>query len=351
MEFNYNNIYTRIKNDLTSAISKIEGTFSMDNVSAVANELAKLYSMEIATIAERYSLDTATTQWLDKKGIDFNEKRHPAQAAVGTVTFTGFIGTKIPNHTEVQADELVFYTVADDVISDSGNCEIAVICRTKGTVGNINIGRVSQIKPSSMINGVTVANHQPFIGGVDIELDEPFRARILEKIRKPITSGNENHYVYWAKQVPGVGNARCIPVWAGAGTVKVIILSDTLDIPDADILEDVISFIQQNRPIGADVTVVAAEAVPVTVSLQLKLSVGVDIDAIKAFIQTALKEYLNTITKSDKSYLSYHKVGDIVFNIDGIQDIIDYSINGQKISLEALIEQFFTLEEVLIDAV
>lgn len=128
-------------------------------------------------------------------------------------------------------------------------------------------------------------------------------------------------------------------------------LTNLIDVPDADIIEDVVNFIQQNRPIGADVTVVAAEPVSVTVSLQLRLGVGVDIDQIKSFIQTVIKEYLNTITKSDKSYLSYHKVGDIVFNIDGIQDIIDYSINGQKISLEASVEQFFTLEEVLINAV
>ena len=37
-----------------------------------------------------------------------------------------------------------------------------------------------------------------------------FRSRVLEKIRRPITSGNRNHFIYWAKQVSGVGGAKCL---------------------------------------------------------------------------------------------------------------------------------------------
>lgn len=46
---------------------------------------------------------------------------------------------------------------------------------------------------------------------LDGETDDAFRARLLDKIRQPITSGNANHYVYWARQVPGVGAAAASP--------------------------------------------------------------------------------------------------------------------------------------------
>ena len=56
-----------------------------------------------------------------------------------------------------------------------------------------------------MYTGVTsVTNTAPFGGGAEAEGDDSFRSRVLEKIRRPITSGNRNHFIYWAKQVSGV---------------------------------------------------------------------------------------------------------------------------------------------------
>ena len=50
------------------------------------------------------------------------------------------------------------------------------------------------------------------------------RKRFTEYVSHPITSGNKWQYISWAKSVDGVGDAKCLPLWNGAGTVKVIIV-------------------------------------------------------------------------------------------------------------------------------
>lgn len=349
-EFNYQSIKNRIKQGLADEVSRVEGTFSMDNTQAVSGELARLYSMEIATIPERYSLDTALGKWLDKKSIDFAENRKQPQAAIGVVTFSGTSGTKIPENTEVMSGSLSFITTAAAVIPKNGSVDVAVKCKTVGLVGNIAPLEINRVSNNSSVSGVSVKNSEPMQGGVDLEDDEAFRARILEKIRKPITSGNANHYIYWAKQVAGIGAARCIPCHAGAGTVKVVVLSDEYTAPDEDVMRDVSAHIEASRPIGADVTVVSAQAVSVAMAFNLITSEGTDAANLKNEIETLLKAYLNDLNRTNTSYLSYHKLSDIIFNIDGVVDITSYTINSDIVPVKITIEQYFTLGEVIVSA-
>ena len=48
--FEYEDIKNRIMENLKNPTSKLEGSFSMDNIQAVAQELAMMYAMEVATI-------------------------------------------------------------------------------------------------------------------------------------------------------------------------------------------------------------------------------------------------------------------------------------------------------------
>ena len=47
-----------------------------------------------------------------------------------------------------------------------------------------------------------------------------FVTDILKKVSLPATSGSKYHYIQWAKEINGVGNAKCLPLWNGNGTVK-----------------------------------------------------------------------------------------------------------------------------------
>ncbi len=186
---------------------------------------------------------------------------------------------------------------------------------------------------------------------MDEESDEAFRSRILEKIRKPITSGNENHYVYWAKQVAGIGNAHCIPCHAGAGTVKVIVLSNEFDIPSNEAMNNVTNYINSQKPIGANVTIVSANPVEISIHAQLRLQAGVNTDSVTNHIKADIKTYLKSISMVSKSYLSYFKIGDILFNTSGVEDVSSFLINDKAESIQINIEEFFKLKEVVVNVV
>ena len=60
MDNSYSAILYRLKEKIQNPASKIEGSFTYDNLSSVANELAKFYSYEVGTLLDRIHVDTAT---------------------------------------------------------------------------------------------------------------------------------------------------------------------------------------------------------------------------------------------------------------------------------------------------
>ncbi len=348
MDFTFQAIRDRIKENLQNPTNQVEGGFSMDNVQAVSQELAQIMAMEVLPIPDQVLLDTAKGIMLDRRAKDFNEQRNPAKKSIGKLKFIGTVGIIIPAGTIAVAEDLEFTTLESVTISETKEAVATAECFTEGQIGNVEVGKISDLKVP--LNGVdSVSNEEKFIGGVDEEQDDSLRNRILEKIQRPITSGNKYHYEYWAKQVSGVGKAKAVSCWNGNGTVKVIVLSDTFDVPDDTIVQNVKSHIELNRPIGADVTVVKAVPLLVTVNVTVVLAEGYDISSVKLKITNDLQEYLKQIAFDEKKHLSYYKVGDIIFGVDGVLDISSYTLNEGTVSLQTGLEEFFKLQEVVVN--
>ena len=149
--------------------------------------------------------------------------------------------------------------------------------------------------------------------------------------------------------MPGVGAARCIPVWDGPGTVKVVILSAAMTEPDDALIAAVQSYIETQRPIGASVTVSKAVPVDVTISVTATLEAGYNPTEVRAQIASVIQSYCTEIA-FDLTTLSYHKLGDLMFGVPGIVDISAYTLNGKTASLTLTAEQFARLREVALNA-
>ena len=271
LDFSAKAILLRMRESLKSDANKLEGGFCMDNLQAVAEEMARMDAMEVSPIADRVLLDTAEGEYLDRRALDYNETR------------------------------------------------------------------------------------------LDGESDDAFRARLLEKIRRPITSGNRNQYIYWAKQVSGVGAAKCLGAEVcGAGQVRVIVLSDTLSEPDGGVLETVREHIGTERIIGAQVTVAAATPKAAALAVTVKLANGYDLETVRDSIRTKVQEYIESVNRADfaaepaygdesrESRLSYFQIGNLIFDVDGVSDVVSYTLNGASVSLLSGYEEYFTLEEVAV---
>ena len=249
MDFSASAVLKRMQDSLQNPVNKIEGGFSMDNLQAVAEEMARMDAMEVQPIPDHVLLDTAEGEYLDRKALDYNETRNPPQRRWETSIHRG-AGDGYPAGHRGFVRHTGLATTATAQINTEGYCEIGARCQTAGTVGNVAIGTITALRTA--ISGVaSVTNTAPFGGGAEAESDESFRNRVLEKIRRPITSGNRNHFIYWAKQVPGVGGAKCLGAEVcGAGKVKLIILSDKYSAPDEVVLDNVEAHIEAERQIG-----------------------------------------------------------------------------------------------------
>ncbi|MEG0019325.1 MAG: baseplate J/gp47 family protein, partial [Oscillospiraceae bacterium] len=217
---NFKAFLENLKSGFKSPESLLEGSFTMDNIQAVAQALAQISSQEIEPLLDRIFIDTATGSDLTRRAMEYAMSRKPSSNAKGMVKISGTAGVTVPKGLLVASDTLTFSVSSSGMIPSTGNIELPAVCTAAGALGNIAANNI-QFIINSPVGLVKVTNLLAFEGGTNEETDEDFRARILEKIKMPLTGGNSNDYIYWAKQVSGIGRAKCFPLWNGNGTVKV----------------------------------------------------------------------------------------------------------------------------------
>ena len=125
-------------------------------------------------------VSTAIGESLDRVGTLMGVTRELQQHAEVSVTFTGTVGYTIPTGFAVSTnDNLVFYTMSDEIITDDGTVTVIAQCEDTGEIGNVAIGEVVLIvNPVADVTNVT--NYSAGTGGKDKENDAEFRERMLE---------------------------------------------------------------------------------------------------------------------------------------------------------------------------
>jgi uncharacterized phage protein gp47/JayE len=310
-------------------VDKREGSVVYDLLAPAAIEFSLAYT-ELDTLLLLAFADTTEGEWLDKYVAMFGLERKPAVKATGQVTFTGPDGTIIPAGTRLVTDDVepvYFVTTADATIA-GGSATVSAEAEEGGVKGNVSAGEITSLAiDEEYFEVVSVTNNEPFTGGVDEESDDELRARLLDRLRRPVTSGNANHYRQWALEVAGVGDAKVYPVWNGPGTVKVVLLDTEKKAPPQSIVDAVATHIESVRPVGANVTVVGATEVPINISAILTLAPGVVIEDVQPEIETAVIEYLKSIAFVEP-VVRYSRIANLILNTNGVSDYSNLTVNG-----------------------
>ena len=162
-EFTAEAVTERMRSSLKNPASKTEGSFAMDSIQAVAQEISRTVMMRIVDFIDLTMLDTAVDEFLDRRGEDYGLKRNPATPAVGYALFKRQQkDTIIPKGLTILSDTNSYTTDYEAVIPSSGSVSIAVTCTLAGTAGNILTGAITGIRSTETIDGVTVTNEEPF---------------------------------------------------------------------------------------------------------------------------------------------------------------------------------------------
>ncbi|HBV95631.1 MAG: Baseplate J family protein [Peptococcaceae bacterium BICA1-7] len=339
-------IRQRMLDSLPPGLDKAEGSYIWDALSPAAIELtqAALWAQEVL---QRGFASTTFGEYLDLRCGEHGLTRRGAVKAAGQVTFTVSGNTYIPAGTLVATpadpvageESRVFATAAGITIEEEGNYDLNIVAVEAGAGGNVITGAISILV--NPVPGVTsVTNTAATTGGTDTESDASLLARYYARVQTPGTSGNKADYINWALEVPGVGAVQVIPLWNGAGTVKVVLLGTDKQPADSVTVTNVQNYIapadgagEGKAPIGADVTVVYATKVDINVTASMVLTGTKTMAEVTAAFEKSLIEYLSSIAFTNDPTVSYIRIGSLLIDTDGVKDCPNYTINGEKVNI------------------
>lgn len=333
----FDTIMERMLARLPDDIDKSEGSPVYDMLASAAIELEQAY-MEMDNVINLAFADTTYGEYLDRRAAEQGLTRKPAVAATGEVTVTGPEGTSIPAGTvfATNDDSPVYFETTVDVVLSGGSTTISVQAQSPGVLGNVDAGKIT-VTVGELADVISVTNDEPTAGGIDEESDDELLARYIEKVSTPITSGNKYQYESWAKSIAGVSDAKCFPLWNGPGTVKVVLVDEEKRSPSQSIIDAVTDYIESQRPVGANVTVVGVTEVSIDISADLTLQDGVSIDDVKTEITNNLTSYFKTVAFADDSVdtvaandgvVRYSQIANAIYDATGVIDYANLKVNG-----------------------
>lgn len=228
---------------LPATLDTSQGSFTWDALAPAAAQFAQAAIW--GQLILQYGFVTTTYgPYLDLRAKEQGLTRLAPTAATGTVTFTGTSGTVIPQGTVVATASTIsapshgFATTAAVTIGTGGTVGATVTATATGASGNVGANTVTiVVKGIAGVTGVT--NSAAMSGGTDQETDAALLTRYLAKVQHPSAGGNIGDYTNWALGVNGVGGVSVVPIWNGAGTVKIVLI-DTNKAPATQTLIDTV---------------------------------------------------------------------------------------------------------------
>ena len=284
-------------------IDKREGSIIYDALAPAAMVSAQ-QSLSLANIIRETYIRTAQGEFLDYRAVEHGTNRYAATNTEVKAKFNDDDGN--PVNVEVGdrfasiAESPIFYTVIK--ANDDGTAEMQA--EEAGTSANSYIGQVLPVTPNDNLAWAEIT--EIIAPARDAETDDHLRERILKNDAWLAYGGNIADYLDMIHKISEVGAAQIYPVWAGSGTVKLVIVNNDLMPASPDLVKKVKNIIDPEdneaqgvglAPIDHRVTVVAPEVLKVDVSIQLQLTDQANKVAVEKGIKDMLNELFSELRK------------------------------------------------------
>ncbi len=332
-----NDLHNTILTNIPNEYNKSEGYPVYDITRGFAFALDELDS-KIEDVKQKQSVRNLSGQELEqvieeRTGLT----RKTGVKAVGRVKIVSGQGTVLKTDLFATENDIYFQSLeAKDVTAGD---YVLVECTEGGLVGNVGTGTITVV-PKTITGISQVTNDEPTTGGYDTETDASLLERYFDRLRNPVNGVNANQYITWANSVAGVGGARCIPIWNGKNTVKVIIIGNDYKPASENVVKLVQDYIDPNKngdgsgvaTIGAVTTVVSAKTTPIKVTVKGVKFSG-DVSTVKAEIKDTIDRYIRQ-SAFNTDYVSIAKIGALIIDIDGVQDFTELKLNDAHDSIQ-----------------
>lgn len=125
----------------------------------------------------------------------------------------------------------------------------------------------------------------------------------------------------------GVGNVKVFPLDNGPGTVTIMPITSSGRSPDEEIIQRVEEYIEEQRPIGATVTVMAPAEKMINVAASVEITTAVTAETVKEAYRKLLEEYIKK-SVFKLSTVDYFKCLSMFYDIEGVVSVKTFTING-----------------------
>jgi uncharacterized phage protein gp47/JayE len=300
---NYDYWLNLMLDNVPNDIDKREGSIIYDAVAPAAMVSAQ-QSLSLANIIRETYIKTAQGEFLDYRAVEHGTSRYAATNTEVKAKFNDDdgnpINVNIGDRFASIAESPIFYTVIK--ANNDGTAEMQA--EESGTSANSYIGQVLPVTPNDNLAWAEIT--EIIAPARDAETDDHLRERILKSEAWLAYGGNIADYLDMIHKISEVGAAQIYPVWAGSGTVKLVIVNNDLMPASPDLVKKVKNIIDPEdneaqgvglAPIDHRVTVVAPEVLKVDVSIQLQLTDQANKVAVEKGIKDMLNELFSELRK------------------------------------------------------
>ena len=310
-----------------------EGSIVFNSVASAAVEATIMFT-EIDNSRNESFVDTATREYalLGCKQIGMDITQFDASNSF----HKGEFNVKVPLGSRWNCD-LYNYEVTEYLGIENAHYTYRLKCETPGAVPNAIVGDLIAItdNPSGLNYAKLV---ECIIEGEDETSDEEIKTAYYNFLNSNATDGNILQYQQWCDEYNGIGKYKIFPLWNGANTVKVSILSTSNEVASPELIEEFQNYLDPGvtgmgdgvAPIGAFVTVTTATEVPINVSATVTLKDGY---SGTSAIDQSLREYFKelaytTPTVDTTTVVSYFAIASAVLNTEGVASVSNITVNG-----------------------
>jgi len=345
-------IHEQMLSDIPKELDKREGSFIYDATKPAANQLEEAYK-NLNKVVSELDIENLSGDILEKRiNQRTGQRRRKGTYAIGHVLVSGNGTITIGDLFETESG-IQFEATEPATIVNSGL--VAVRCRQLGPIGNVPAGQIRFI-PITIAGISSVTNPEPTRDGFEAESDKELLARFYERIRTPATSGNKHQYKSWAKEVPGVGDAKVFPTFQGNSTIKIVIIDSHKQPASQELVDAVQNYIDPGgtglgdgvAPAFVGITLIeSAQALPLEISFTAVKDPAYTDEQRQENVESTLINYLKEIAFIEE-YVSYAKVGSLILQTPGIMDYEDLVINGGASNIQIGEEEVAVLGGVTI---
>jgi uncharacterized phage protein gp47/JayE len=317
--------------EVSDSVDKREGSLIWSALAPMAAQLAEGYAY-FDDYVDLLMADTASGEYLDRLCGLVGIERNPATAAVIIGEFRDGTGSLVD--VEI-GSEFSAGTVVFAVTSQISNGKFLLTAETLGTEGNLAQGSLLPVDYTADLFSAEIVGISEY--AEDVESDEHLRLRYISNMTVPAFGGNVADYEQKVLTFEGIGAVKVFPICRGAGTVGIVVGSESNKSVDNDLVNEISEAFNKKdtqnlscglAPIGHEVIVKSAIDLPINIDAVIVTEDGVVLDNITSEITESVKEYIDGIS-FDQSMVHTAPIEMAILSVSGVADIKSLTINSQ----------------------